>query len=343
MIDYLIFAPLLVLILAAVPVVRAALRARRRHAVQDGRLAAAGGVLDGKEKVRVHLARADAFPSAGKAFEAEGAGWLIVDAQHIRVFGAFDDGAAVDREFARGEVGLRWHGAAGARGGYWFSLGGAAPYLSADGLSDWNSASATKALYQRIAPAGTPPPPRPVFHLQSNPLSLVATLLLIALLGYAAYDGFLTSYALIGDHDWLTLLALACVPAGLLLYPLFRRARLPPRETLLLPLLFGFAVGLALIPLLSRINLFSGDAEFVEAAYFFDGGGVYKPLQIGTPTITLLNVDEFAAALKPGAEQGFYLRRGSLGLWQVDLDGLRRNVHLWYSGQDKSTPRLRVR
>jgi len=342
--DYLLLAPLLLVILAAVPVVLAARRARRRHAVQDRCLAESGALPDMVEKVRVRLARPAWFAATDARTAAEGAGWLALDAQHLRVIGRFDDGSTVDREFVRSQAPPQWRGLAGAghHGLHWFALGEPPLLLSADGLTDWHSARTTAALYRRVAAPGAPPPPRPVFHLQSHPLSLVTVLLLLALLAYAAYDGLLAPFALIGEHRWLTGVALACIPLGLLTYPLFRRARLQPRETLLLPLLIGFAVGLALIPLLARIDRESGDGEFAEAAYFFDGGNAFKPLQVGTPTISVANVDEYTAALKPGAEQGFYLRRGGLGLWQVETDSLRRTVLLWYQGQNKPPPRLRV-
>ncbi len=108
-------------------------------------------------------------------------------------------------------------------------------------------------------------------------------------------------------------------------------------------LLLGFAAGLATIPLLKRIDRSSGDGLFTDTPYFHDGACVFKPVQSGTPDLRVINADEFCAQLQPGAEQSFYLRRGGLGLWQVDYDGLRRQVLGFYQGKGKSVPRIAVR
>jgi enoyl-CoA hydratase/carnithine racemase len=48
------------------------------------------------------------------------------------------------------------------------------------------------------------------------------------------------------------------------------------------------------------------------------------------------------AALPPGAGQTFYMRRGGLGLWQVQTDALRIQLHSWYQGQNLPTPRASI-
>lgn len=337
MIDYLLFAPLvaLVYLLALLPDLR---RARERHARQDAIRREAGEVLEGLQVRRVHLLHPE---HPGKS----GDGWIGFDATRIRIIGELDDGVRVDEEFARDETSGTWLGR-GEHGGnplYWFSTGQAPVRLAADTPLGWGSLQATSDLYRQLFPDAPAPTRREKFHLQSQPASLVATVLFVALVLYASFDHLMERVALVGDHRWLTAIALALIPMALLLSPVFRRSRLPPREVLMLPLLLGFAAGLATIPLLKRIDRWSGDGVFSDTAYFHDGGCLFKPVQSGTPDLRIVNADEFCAQLHPGAEQSFYLRRGGLGLWQVDYDGLRRQIYAFHQGRDESMPRVGIR
>lgn len=342
MTEILWMAPILALIYA-IPVALAAWRARQRHARQDALRAEAGAALQGLTPVRVHLARADWFRSTHLA-ESEGSGWLAYDAQQVRLRGRLDDGSRIEQDLVRAGLALRWVGDADSAGSglHWFALGESGLRVSADGLSRWNSAAATADLYSQLAAPGTPPPPRSVFHLQSHPLSLGVTVVFALLMLYAAWDGYLNPFALVGEHVWVTLLALAAIPLSLLLYPLFLRTRLPQREALLLPLLLGLATTLATIPLVKRIDSATGSAELAEVAFYVDGAGVLKPMQSGPPVVQVRNIDDYWAQMPPGTEQRFLLRRGGLGLWQMEVEGLRRQVHGWYQSQSRTTPRLSV-
>lgn len=340
MTEYLMFAPLLALVYA-IPVVLAFLRGRQRNSVEDALLRTPEARLDGLTTVRVLVA------DPTRSTSEMATGWLGYDAERVRVVARFADGSTIERELRRDALDLQW---IGSRDGvapelHWLSLGDPAVQVSAHGALDWNSGDATTALYTRIAPTDAAAPVSSVFHLQHHPISLGATLVFVALLGFAVFDHLLSAFALVGDHGWVLLAALALIPAGLLLYPLFRRSRLPQREALLLPMLLGFAAGAALIPLLARIDRATGegDGNFVDTPYYLDKPGHLKPLQSGPPPLEFGNIDDYWAAMPPGAGQTFYLRRGGLGLWQLQTAALRIQVHSWYQGQNKPTPRLSVK
>lgn len=337
---FLMFAPLLALIYA-IPVVMAFLRGRRRQALQDALRREPDARLDGLTTARVLIA------DPARTVTDMAAGWLGYDAERVRIVGRFDDGTTVERELRRDGLALTWIGdrAGTAPELQWFALGEPALQLSAHGALDWSSAEDTTRLYAQIAPADAPRPPSPVFHLQHHPVSLAATVVFVLLLLFAVFDHLLSVFVLVGDHRWVVLLALALIPAGLLLYPLFRRSRLPQREALLLPMLVGFAAGAAVIPLLARIDRATGegDGNFVDTPYYLDKVGYLKPLQSGPPPLEVSNVDDYWAAMPPGAEQSFYVRRGGLGLWQVQTDALRIQLHSWYQGQNRPTPRASVK
>lgn len=335
---FLLFAPLVALIFL-IPVLIAFQRGRRRQAQQDALRREPGARLDGLQAVRVLIA------DPSRTVTDMAVGWLGHDVERVRVFGRFADGVTVERDLPRDGLAPVW---LGSRAGtapelQWLSLGEPALQLSAHGVLDWNSAEATARLYARIAQADAPPPPSSAFHLQYHAVSLVATLLFVLLLGFAIVDHLLCGFSVVGDHRWVVALALALIPAALLLYPLFRRSRLPQREALVLPLLLGFAAGMAAIPLLARVDRATGEGDFVDTPYYLDGIGVLKPLNQGPPTLRVTNVDDYWKALPPGAEQSLYLRRGGLGLWQVQTDALRMQVHSWYQGQNLPTPRVSVK
>lgn len=334
---FLLFAPLLALIFA-LPVLIEFQRGRRRQAQQDALRREPGARLDGLAPVRVLIA------DPSRTVTDMAVGWLGHDAERVRVFGRFADGATLERDLPRDGLVPVWLGnrAGTAPELQWFALGEPALQVSAHGVLDWNSAEATARLYTQIAPADAPRAPSAAFHLQYHPVSLAATLLFVLLLGFAIVDHLLSGYALVGDHRWVLALALALIPAALLLYPLFRRSRLPQREALVLPLLLGFAAGMAAIPLLARIDRATGEGDFVDTPYYLDSIGVLKPLNQGPPTLHVSNVDDYWKALPPGAEQSLYLRRGGLGLWQVQTDALRIQLHSWYQGQNLPTPRVSV-
>lgn len=334
---FLMFAPLLALIYA-IPVAAAFLHVRKRRALQDALLRDQEARLEGLTAVRVLIA------DPSRPVTDVAAGWLGYDAERVRVFGRFGDGTAVERDLRRDALALAW---TGERRGtapelQWLALGEPPLQLCAHGALDWNAAEATARLYAQIAPPDAPRSASTVFHLQYHPASLVATILFVLLLGFGVVDQLLSAYALVGDYRWVVALALALIPAALLLYPLFRRARLPQREAMLLPLLLGFSAGLASIPLLARIDRATGEGDFVDTPYYLDGIGALKPLNQGPPPLRVANVDDYWAALPPGAEQTFYLRRGGLGLWQVQTDALRIQLHSWYQGQNLPTPRASV-
>lgn len=325
---YFWIAPLLVL-LYAIPVALAVQRARARQATQDVLRAEAGAALPGAGLHRVRLLRG----------ETEGSGWLAADDQSVQLLGRFADGTRLEQRLLRAALVPAWVGRA-ADGLPAFTLDPAGPRIVADGLNPWNVAPATAALYRELAPDSTPPDN--VFHLQSHPLSLAATIAFVLLAGYAVLDGFLNPFVLVGPHGWVGIVALALIPAGLLAYPLFRRTRLPPREALLLPLLLSLAASFAATPLIKRIDAASATAEPAEATYFLDGAGVFKPMQAEFPVIHVRNIDDYWAQMPPGMEQRFLMHRGGLGLWQLETEWLRRQVHSWYQSQSKPTPRLAV-
>lgn len=340
MTTYLLWILLLALIYA-VPVLLAALRARRRHRAQDALLAECGDGFKGLHTVRVRLARPEWFRQT-HIIAAEGWGWLGFDAHRVRVVGRLADGTAIERDMPREQSSPLWLGDtdSAASGLHWFAIGEPRLRISADGLSDWNSAAASAALYTQLAPADAVRPPRSKFHLQSHPLSLGFVVLCAALWVYAVLDGILSPYTLVGDHGWVTAAALAWIPASLLLYPLLLRTRLPRKEALLLPLVLGLSVCLAAIPAIMRVDRMTGSGDFAETLFFLDSGTTFKPIVSGPPRLRFHNSDEYWAQLQPGAEQGFYLRQGGLGLWQLHAGSIRQDMRLWYSSKDKTVPRI---
>ncbi|WP_313919835.1 hypothetical protein [Tahibacter sp.] len=339
MITHLLWILLLATVFV-VPVLLAALRARRRRRAQDALLAECDDGFRSLQTVRVRLARPEF--RATRIATAEGWGWLGFDAHRVRVIGRLDDGTVIERDMLREQSSPLWLGdtVTGAHGLHWFAIGEPRLHLSADGLSDWNSAAASAALYTQLAPGDAARPPRSKFHLQSHPLSLGFVVLCAALWIYAVLDGVLSPYTLVGDHGWVNAAALACIPASLLLYPLLLSTRLPRKEALLLPLVLGVSVCLAAIPAIMRVDRMTGSGDFDETLYFLDTGTTFKPIVSGPPRLRFHNSDEYWSQLHPGEEQGFYLRRGGLGLWQVHAGSVRQDMRLWYSSNGKPVPRI---
>lgn len=130
----------------------------------------------------------------------------------------------------------------------------------------------------------------------------------------------------------------ALIGAGLvglaLAYLLLRQLEPKRRDKVAYALLFGFGVGLASHPFLARVNAWTDDHGLQAYAYRLGDDYVWHA-DLGTsPDVHLyLSSSDWWRRFKPGDAYSFKLRKGGLGLWQVDMTPIYDAQREFYEGR----------
>lgn len=104
------------------------------------------------------------------------------------------------------------------------------------------------------------------------------------------------------------------------------------RDVLAYSLLFGFGVGLAMHPLLVRMNTWTDTAGLQRYEYRLDSDLVWR--SPGMPDLTLYSsTSDWWRRFRPGERYVFELRRGGLGFWQVNMAPVYEAQREFYEGR----------
>lgn len=315
-----------------------ALRLRKSRRMQEDLLERLKTQLAGGVWFRVHMSRPQAFQRFWKLQPSEARGVLILDDQAIQLHGVTGTGERIERRYRRAAEEIAWVGnpTLGSSNMHWFALGRGSNqmYVCADtGLNAAASRQASGDLFRNIAGNSVPLPPTRDFALEKNAASMLAVIVFFVTLGYAVIDGlFINQSMLIGGHLIAALAPLISLPFAAIGYLLLTAQRVPARESLALAMLCAFAISAAVVPVVKRIDQWLAPGGFVHYRYALEAGGRLHPADAAAdlPNLDFSSHYRYWATFKPGALQDFELRRGGLGLWQLDKSPFNEKLRAFY-------------
>jgi hypothetical protein len=156
------------------------------------------------------------------------------------------------------------------------------------------------------------------FSLESNRHALVGAVLVIALLCYAVVD-LAVSEEIYAVDPPLVLFAVGGAIAVLAGTLWFASAGVPRAETLGLSLLLGGAVGFAQYPGALRVNAATDTQGPHTYDYRLTSYVVFSPLDARLPELSFPRDADYWGQFKLGTVHPFWLRKGGLGFYQVDM------------------------
>jgi hypothetical protein len=318
-------------------------RERRTKRLQDALLnELLPGLAPQHRWFRINLARPPFFARRMRVAGFEAKGLLIDQGEQMRIVAVQPNGQRLQWLLPKTPQNIRWKGNVGLRSAnlHWLELGtGADVFLvTADtGLNALPSREATADLMRMLLPQ------QPLdasalsdFALERNPATLSLVVACLALLVLSLIDITLSAHQLLQPRG-LYAIGFLSASAGLLVYPLLVRRKVPGREATALCGLLVVALGIAAPAAVLRLDQWlSGGA--VATPYRLVGGARLQPVEPGPPDVTLSNVREYWNQFEPGSVHNLDIVHGPLGLWQLDRSRLNALTRDWYRREDAATP-----
>lgn len=101
-------------------------------------------------------------------------------------------------------------------------------------------------------------------------------------------------------------------------------------EARAIAVLFGFGVALASYPLILRVNAWTDRGGLRSYEYELGADDRWMPVASETPTLTFDLGSGYWRQFEPGARKSFRLRRGGLGIYQVDMAPIYAEQRAYY-------------
>lgn len=156
------------------------------------------------------------------------------------------------------------------------------------------------------------------FALEHNRRAAATAVGIVAVLIYAFADLVANSETyLMSPPYWAFPVGGALAAA--LVFPWLRRGQVPYAVTTGLAAMLALVVGIAMFPFLLRINQLTDTHGLQSYAYTFTPPGGFAAVDAQMPDIELARFDTYWENLRPGTMRLFSIRRGGLGIYQIDL------------------------
>jgi len=176
-----------------------------------------------------------------------------------------------------------------------------------------------------------------MFDLQSHPRTMVAVVVLIGLLGYAAIDTFFIDETYVENYQWTTW-SVAGLIAALLAQRWIDGPKIPKIVSFGLAAMVGLSVGVALYPGLLRLNQLTDNGGLQPHEYILRDYAQLEPIEDGLPTVRFNHYSDYWRQFPLDSSHRLYLRRGGLGFYQLDQAPLVDAMRAYYEKQDKTAP-----
>ena len=176
-----------------------------------------------------------------------------------------------------------------------------------------------------------------VFDLFKNKHTIIAVVLLAAIGVYGVFDLVLLAETYAGFYPW-PVWTLAGAVAAVIAYRWLSAAKLPSMIALGLSLMIGADAGFAMYPGLLRFNQFTDSAGIQPHEYVLREYVRLEPVEEDLPIIEFDRAMEYWQQFKPGSLYTLYLRRGGLGLYQLDLAPVYAATREFYEKRNTHSP-----
>lgn len=203
-------------------------------------------------------------------------------------------------------------------------------------MPPWHKEPDSSPLVQQVIDAGVTVDPFPKprhfgqsqFDLMSDKSSKLLTCLMVGLMVYGGLDLMFGSEQYVGHRPVYLLAAIAAV-AALTGWLFGRNGAAPASVTLLLALLLGLSAGFAAYPGLLRVNAVLDPKGKQNIEYRRVADSHFAATQGGWPDLTFPD-PAYWAQLEGNVVRTISIRRGGLGIVQVDFRSVYPEIHAYY-------------
>ena len=170
------------------------------------------------------------------------------------------------------------------------------------------------------------------FRLESNPATLAVTVAVGACLVYTPLDLMFYGehYATEPPFGWMVICGLvACGLAGAYL----ANSDVPKGVAIGLAMTFGVTAGAASAPGMLRVNAMTDDVGLQTVTYYKVAANRFKPRFGGDWPDIELPQPSYWFLQEEGTEREIHIRRGGLGIYQINLDNINAELRSYFQGQ----------
>jgi hypothetical protein len=291
---------------------------------------------------RIRISRPAFFRRTMKMVGSEGRAVLINMADQVRIVAELGKGEMLDRLYSKSDLNLQWLGNPGLYSAnmHWISLGrdDDALIVSADtGINAMTSRESTADICRMIAPEfQLPVEAKQDFALEKNKSSLTLIVLFFLVVAYAILDGLYFS-----QHELINLdRAMLFMPSILIFafpaYLLLVRGKVPSRESIVLTMLFVFALGFSFIPFIKRMDQSLAADGLQTYDYKLISDTRLESVKEGPPDLNFQGAKEYWAQYEKDSIHQFQFVHGPFGLWQLEQKMLNEKYDAFYEKLDSA-------
>lgn len=157
------------------------------------------------------------------------------------------------------------------------------------------------------------------FALEKNPWTLGVVVLFFLLVAFTMIDGFVLIGETYVTRPIYEVFAFGGLMAAIVSTRLLRARSVPSLESTVLSILLGVGISCALYPGALRLNQWTDNSGLHVHTYQSQGRGRFTPLDESLPELHFDDYPEYWRQFGVGEHQGFELRRGGLGFYQLNM------------------------
>jgi len=164
-----------------------------------------------------------------------------------------------------------------------------------------------------------------------TPVTIVVANVFFMLVLYFIIENFFTATEYYAESaPYLALIIGWAFVAGIVFF-ILKKAEPERKDTLSYALLAGFGMGLALYSFIPRINILTDEGGINSHSYSLDSDYMWKAKEPALPKLDLyLKNSRWWKQYKPGDTYTFNLRKGGLGIWQVNMEQIYDDQKKFY-------------
>jgi len=166
------------------------------------------------------------------------------------------------------------------------------------------------------------------FDLTSNKYSLVTLVVIFAFISYALISFMVTREVYISEvpYVWFAVIGLVItICCGVVL----AKTDVPSTNAWGMALLLGVVASVTMYPAMININQLTDSKGLIEYEYKRVDKAIFEPVDSSLPRVEV-NEDEYWDSIPLNKTVVFMIRKGGLGLYQVDMEPEYKKMRHWY-------------
>jgi len=164
-----------------------------------------------------------------------------------------------------------------------------------------------------------------------TPATVAVAIIFFMFVLYFIIEQFFTAIEYYAEDAPYLILIIGWFFVTAIVFIILRKVEPERKDTLSYALLAGFGMGLALYSFIPRINILTDEGGIKSYSYLLDTDYMWKANEPTLPELDLyLKSSRWWKQYKPGDTYIFNLRKGGLGIWQVNMEQIYNSQKKFY-------------